>query len=617
MNKIFVVIFCLITIKSDTLLAQSAYRLQEDVRVDQSRFSSQKIDDLGRDTPQGAVKGVLDAFARGDFDLAIRYFNFQKTFLPLKDENRKELAEAFFRFLTKGGQLTPRAVLSNDKEGLLQDGLASHLEQVGKIIWEEQTLPIFLERVKHDQEDFEIWLISAETIEGLQKLPLIKEESFKTLADRVIPEALQKNKWRGAPIGHWIGIVFLLVISYAGSWLICHVLVFLIKKHWKKYSSKKHAKLIKSFLLPIILVIAVTLFLVASRSSGLSIIVREAFSILNISVLWATFFLFGWILIDTFSSRGEENLRKRKNLAGLSVVLFFRRSTKFILIAVAGVIILDTFGADVNAGLAALGIGGLALALGAQKTIENLVGSLMVVFDQPVRVGDFCKIGETLGTIESIGMRSTRIKTLNRTVVTIPNGDFSSQSIENYSQREKFLFRTVLGLRFETRPKQMRYILTKLQELLYAHPKVETKPQPVAARVRFLGYGSDCLNVELFAYINVDNYDDFLAIQEDLNLRIADVIEDSGSGFAFPSQTIYLAKDSGLNQKKMASAEEVIAQQIKHNELQFPSLSEKRKEELFESLPYPPEGAVELKQKEAQQTSRSTQDHVSKKRKVS
>jgi MscS family membrane protein len=300
--------------------------------------------------------------------------------------------------------------------------------------------------------------------------------------------------------------------------------------------------------------------------------------------MWTALFIFIWLLIDTISSIGEDRLREREIFGGLSAVSFLKNSAKFALVVIAILIVFETLGFNVTAGIAALGVGGIALALGAQKTVENIVGGLSVVFDQPVSVGDFCKFGDTVGTVEKIGMRSTRIRTLGRTLVTIPNADFSSQLIENFAERDMFLFLTTLGLRYETSSDQMRYILVELRKILYAHPKVDPEP----ARVRFLGYGSDSLKVEIFAYIRVADWNEYLGVQEDINLRIAKVIEDSGSGFAFPSQTVYISQDQGLSETKKAEAEAKVKEWIDNNALQIPSFDSQTIESLKNTLKYPP-----------------------------
>jgi MscS family membrane protein len=331
----------------------------------------------------------------------------------------------------------------------------------------------------------------------------------------------------------------------------------------------------------------VAILLYFARTLGISIVVRQAFAVVNIIALWIALFIFIWLLINTLSAYGERQLLKKNSFGGLSAISFFRNSAKFILVLVALLIALDTVGVKVTGALAALGIGGIALALGAQKTIENIVGGLSVVFDQPVNVGDFCKVGDTLGTVEKIGMFSTRIRTLNRTIVTIPNADFSTRLIENYAKRDMFWYHTVLGLRYETTSDQMRYILVELRKILYAHPKVDPDP----ARVRFLGYGSDSLKVELFAYCYAADWSEFLGIQEDINLRLAKVIEDSGSGFAFPSQTLYLSKDQGLSEEKKAEAEKRVKEWIENDELRIPDFDPDTIESLKGSLQFPTKGS--------------------------
>jgi MscS family membrane protein len=170
------------------------------------------------------------------------------------------------------------------------------------------------------------------------------------------------------------------------------------------------------------------------------------------------------------------------------------------------------------------------------------VGSVTLIADQPIRVGDFCKVGQTLGTVEQIGMRSTRLRTNDRTIVTIPNGEFSSLQIENFAHRDRFLFAPKLRLHFSTTPAQMRSLLAELRTLLTATPKVDPDP----ARVRFIGIGENSLDVEVFSYILADDFNEYLEIQEDLLLRMMDLVATRGKGFALPSQTLYLDRDNGL-----------------------------------------------------------------------
>jgi small-conductance mechanosensitive channel len=202
--------------------------------------------------------------------------------------------------------------------------------------------------------------------------------------------------------------------------------------------------------------------------------------------------------------------------------------------------------------VAGLGIGGLAVALAAQKTVENLFGGLTLITDQPVRAGDFCRVGGWIGTVEDVGLRSTRIRTLDRTVVTIPNAAFAAMELENFARRDRIFFHPILNLRYETTPDQLRWLLVALKRLLVSHPMVSPEP----ARVRFVALGAHSLDLELFAYVRTTDFDEFLAVQEDLLLRIMDLVEESGTGFAFPSQTLYAAPDPGVDAERRVRAVE-------------------------------------------------------------
>jgi len=198
----------------------------------------------------------------------------------------------------------------------------------------------------------------------------------------------------------------------------------------------------------------------------------------------------------------------------------------------------DSLGVPVAPMLAGLGVGGLAVALAVRPTLENVVGGFVLFADAPVRVGEFCRFGDKLGTVEAIGLRSVRVRGIDRTVITIPNADFSQLELVNFSRRDSILLQATLQLVYETTPDQLRLVLVRLRELLLEHPKISPEP----ARVRFIRYGESSLDVEIFAYVMTRDFNEFLAIQEELNLRIKDLVEDAGSGFAFPSQTLYVAQ---------------------------------------------------------------------------
>jgi MscS family membrane protein len=280
---------------------------------------------------------------------------------------------------------------------------------------------------------------------------------------------------------------------------------------------------------------------------------------------------------------------KERQLAVVSTnkisVLQLGRKLSKILVVISGTLVI-LYIADINltAVLTGLGVGGIAVAFAAQKTLENLFGGIMVASDQPVRVGDFCKAGDYKGTVEDIGLRSTRIRTLDRTVVSVPNGQLAVMSLENFTLRDKVWFHHTVQLRYETASDQLRFILAEIRKLLYAHPKVESD----SARVRFIGFGNSSLDLEIFAYVSETDYASFLIIQEDLLLRIMEIVEASGSGFAFPSQTTYIARDHGLDADKSEQAVAKVRQWRDQGELPFPDFSPETIAEINNRLEYPP-----------------------------
>ena len=188
--------------------------------------------------------------------------------------------------------------------------------------------------------------------------------------------------------------------------------------------------------------------------------------------------------------------------------------------------------------LTGLGVGGLAVGFGAQKTIENLFGGIMLISDHPINVGDTCRAGEFFGTVEDIGIRSTRIRTLDRTVVSIPNGQLAMMSLENYTVRDRIRFYQRVGLQLETTPDQLRFVLNDMRRLLAAHPKVERD----SAEVRFIKFGASSLDLEISAYVLGDQRM-FWTVQEELLLGIMDGIDASGTAVASPLGNLYPARE--------------------------------------------------------------------------
>jgi MscS family membrane protein len=190
--------------------------------------------------------------------------------------------------------------------------------------------------------------------------------------------------------------------------------------------------------------------------------------------------------------------------------------------------------------LAGLGIGGLALAFGAQKTVENLFGSVSLAIDQPFRIGDFVKVEDFVGTVEDIGLRSTRFRTLDRTVVCIPNGKLSDQRLESFEVRDRMRLAATIGLTYGTTQDQMKAVLEGFERVLREHPKV----WPDAVVVKFKEFAASSLDIEIMAWFDVPTWADFQVCRQEVLLSFMGVVEAAGASFAFPTRTVHLVQDA-------------------------------------------------------------------------
>ena len=265
------------------------------------------------------------------------------------------------------------------------------------------------------------------------------------------------------------------------------------------------------------------------------------------------------------------------------------------IIGLIGAIIILSLGAQelgfpVFSIFAGLGIGGIAIALAIRPTLENLIAGFVLYLDQPIRVGDFCTFGDRSGTVESIGVRSIQIRALDRTLISVPNAQFADMQIVNWARCDQMLIAQTIGLRYETDADQLRHVLVKIRELFHAHPRIDSE----TVRVRFVGYGASSLDLDVRVYARTHEWNDFYAIREDVLFRIKDIVEQSGTGFAFPSQTLYLGRDGGLNADLGRKAKEEVARWRRAGQLPFPRLAASRIKELAGRLKYPPPGSPDF-----------------------
>jgi MscS family membrane protein len=531
-------------------------------------------DPLGRSTPQGTVVGFLKAMQRDDYERAVDYLDTRQT-----GKRAQQLAIELNYVLEQTLPAAP-TILSSKPEGNLEDGLPVNRESVYVVKTNKKEYKILLERVRKENNPA-IWLFSAET---LQLVPQIYEEIDVPWVEQHLPATMTETRLASQPLYRWVLAIIILPLAFLIGWLLTRLLSAVMRGPLRDRFDEPILQKVKGVKNPLRLIFASVVLYIYSR---------VVFSLLG-QLFWvflaSTMAVVGltWLAMHLINI-GAEIIERRRPEAANAVIRLSATLLKMLIVVIGLVIVFYYFaGINLTAVVAGLGIGGIAVAFAAQKTIENFLGGLFLVWDRPIRLGDFCRAGEYQGTVENIGLRSTRIRTLARTVVSIPNGQLSSISVENFALRDRFLFRHTLNLRYETTADQLRYVLATIRELLYRHPRVDS----ASARTRLIGLGPSSLDAEVFAYVLEKDYDSFLAVQEDLLLRIMDLVESSGSGFAFPSQTVYMAKDEGLDARKSSEAAETVEKWRKEGELPFPDHRPVRISQLDSTLEYPPAGSV-------------------------
>ncbi|MEN8182135.1 MAG: mechanosensitive ion channel domain-containing protein [Myxococcota bacterium] len=500
-------------------------------------------------TPRADMESFLVAARKGDFSRAAAFLDLRRVPESERESRGPDLARRLKIVLDRSLWVDLDA-LSEDTEGFPNDGLRARRDLVGTISSQAGDVAIHLDRVL-DVDGTSRWRISGGT---LAQVPRLYEEFGYGPVEELLPRVFLDVHVMELALWQWIGAAGGLVLAFMAGWVAALGLLALCRPLVRRSRSEIDNRLLDATVQPLRLALTLGFFHLVTLPLGLSVPAgRFVGGTLEVGLAVAT----TWLLFRIVDVLGDQISRRllRSGVPGAHFIPLGQRSLKVAIGLFSGLYVISAvFQRDVTTLVAGLGIGGLAVALAAQKTIENFFGGVFLAVDRPVRPGDFCRFGERVGTVEDIGFRSTRIRTLGRTLVTIPNSEFSSLHLENFAPRDRILFHSVLGLRYETTPDQVRHALAAIRRMLLSHPKVEPDP----ARVRFVGLGSYSLDLEVFAYVGTSDWNEFLAVREDLLLRLMDIVAGSGSGFAFPSQTNYVARDDGLDAEQARLAEEEI-----------------------------------------------------------
>jgi len=523
-------------------------------------------DEFGRGTPLGTVRGFLDATALRNYHRATSYLDLRR--LPQAEVATRgpELARQLRVVLDN--TVYDLGTISDEPEGRVEPGLPKNRELIGRVQTDTGTFSVLLERVARD-DGVPIWQFSNVTVSRIPDL--YRDLSYGFVGER-LPSFLVETRVMRLALWQWIGFAILLGLSALIACLLVRPGLPLTRRIAIRAGFDVSDPTFGRALSPLRGLVGLIVFKAGESSLALPVSVQPL--IIGIQKFLLVIIL-AWLalrLIEIMSQVVRRRLLRRQEPPNQPVIDFITRGLKIVVSVLAVLMLLEAVGVQVSALIAAIGVGGIGIALAAQRTVENLFGGLAVVGDRPVQEGDFCKVGQQQGTVERIGLWSTRVRTPDRSVITIPNAQFLTLQVENLQERDRILFNTNLRLCYETTPDQLRWILVRTRALLDAHPRVD----PDTSRVRFSGFGESSLDLELFVYVRTRDANEFLAVREDLCLRVMDIVAAAGTAFALPARTNYSVA-VGLDPERAGAAAAEVQRWRSEGKLPLPDFPLKTK----------------------------------------
>ena len=451
----------------------------------------------------------MQACQRNDYSLAAQYLDLREIPEYERPTKGRELAKKLEAILNADGHFDVLR-LSQAPEGNLGDDSDPGLENIATVARKGITFTLQIERASL-QPNLQVWLFSSATVSAI---PSLTPEMTNSVIEQHLPGFLVSIHLLDTAIWKWLVLLILTAIILLVFRLAEKVTVFLLDKLDLFLPGRR--AWIKSLLQPWLVFLSALIFGAAEAFINPSALGRLY---IGRFLLLVVVLAFAWCLInivDLFLTRVDSLLDPRQRMVSHSLIYMGKRAAKVAIFVIAVIIILDNWGYNMTTMIAGLGVGGIAIALAAQGTIANVFGGVSVIADHPVMVGDFGNFGGVLGTVEDIGLRSTRVRTLNRTIMSIPNASFASMNLENYGRRDKILFNPTLQVKRGTPTHKMNDLMEAIKSMLKDRKEIEVGPSPV--RINTLTVTA--IAVEIFAYVLTPDIDEFYKMEAELFLKL-------------------------------------------------------------------------------------------------
>jgi len=473
-------------------------------------------------TPLATMIGLKDAMLKKDYDTAGRFLDRRYLNEELESYSDADLIRAL-AFVWNRQNIIDIASLSDAPEGDLDDGLPSYRDQIGEIRLTDEIIPVYLQRIP-DGRGGRVWKLSNATV---AEIPAMWEELGYSPAVARLSNWLPDFSFGGMANWQIAGIVLFFLLAWPLAGLISYLLMRLAL-----WMPNRFPLGIQHFFRgPMRFFLFILIAKVCIDQLGLSVTARILLQSSGINYIAFTVLALGLL-----SLLRDYQIRKMQHAGNAHYVALLKPFTTIVKILVVTLIALywaHQAGYNMSTILAGLGVGSLAVALAAQKTLENVIGAITLYTARPVSAGDFCRFGNVTGTVEEIGLRSTIIRTLDRSLVVIPNSVFSSVEVENFSQRDRIRFYRHYRMKLPGAD-QLRHILEAVRQLLHSHPGI--LEETVSVRFEEIRDGSAILRLD--AGVGTTDYQEFLQVAEELNLGIVDIGQESGALFSGPAQLL-------------------------------------------------------------------------------
>ncbi|QYK00008.1 mechanosensitive ion channel family protein [Shewanella psychrotolerans] len=471
-------------------------------------------DSLQRDTPRGTLNGFTRAVYEQDYDTAAEYLDLR--YLPdsMSKDKGAQYAKQLQAIIDRNIWIDIEQI-NDTPEGADGDQLPSYRDLFGRVKLQSDEIALYLQRVPGDNDS--IWKISNATV---AKVPtLYANLGYGPITEWFIaylPEGriLKVNIWEWAVILTYLVIAFCVIIPI--TWL-CKLLILRTDYHLKTELAYIVAGPLRFFLA----VLVVRTWVSSGTISAAALEVLDTGFLSFISIVWL-----GWSGMGILQSGLKQRLIDKGQKQGASLLRPLTNFIRVIFVILAILIWLEHLGFNAGTIIAGMGIGGIAVALASKQSIENFIGTITLYSAAPIKVGNLCKFGSIRGTVEEIGLRCTQIRTLDRTLIHVPNAKLVEMEIENISEREKIRFKADIRLDYlMTDTEKLKGIIADIKEMLELHELVMKEP----LRVTFKGFGLHGLQVNIFAYIGTKSFPKYQVVSEELHLGIMDIVTKHGS----------------------------------------------------------------------------------------